>query len=224
MNLAHILVVDDDSKLRKLLAKYLGQQTDWLVTMAEDADDARQKMAMFTFDLIVLDGLMPKETGVELARSLRGQNAPPILMLTAMGEAEERIAGLEAGVEDYLTKPFEPRELVLRIQNILRRTTSATPADGKVVFGAFCFFPAEGRLLEGEEPVHLTTAEATLLTRLARKPNIPLSRADLADDADSERSIDVLMTRLRKKLEPEPAKPIYLQTVRGTGYILRVNI
>lgn len=227
--ITHILVVDDDARLRRLLAKYLGKQPDWQVTVAEDAADARRKLAMFIFDIIVLDVMMPGETGLKLAESLRGNIATPILMLTAMGEAEDRIAGLEAGVDDYLTKPFEPRELVLRIQNILRRhmpTVAANP--DKLMFGTFSFYPVEGRLLQGNEPLYLTTAEITLLSRLARRPGEAVTRAELAaslpGEAESERSIDVLITRLRKKIEVEPARPLYIQTIRGTGYILRINL
>lgn len=228
MSITHILVVDDDARLRPLLAKYLGNQPGWQVTVAEDAEDARRKLEMFIFDLLVLDVMMPGETGLELAASLRGQGAAPILMLTAMGEADDRIAGLEAGVDDYLAKPFDPRELVLRIRNILRRgRTEKTGGENALAFGAFRFYPAEGRLLRGDAPIYLTSVEAALLTGLARRPGEAVSRtvlaAELPGAAGNERSVDVQITRLRKKIEATPSRPVYIQTVRGTGYALRVG-
>lgn len=230
---AHILVVDDDTRLRRLLAQYLNRE-GWYITTACDAADARQKMAFFLFDLIVLDVMMPGESGIEFAHHLQDQETsphpPPILMLTAMGEAEERIAGLESGAEDYLVKPFEPRELALRIRNLLRRSTNGTPEEtpeGEEVvrFGIFSFYPAKGRLVQGNDPLYLTTSEIELLTLLVRRRGEAVSRTELAaalpGDAASERGVDVQITRLRKKIEEEPGRPVYLQTVRGTGYMLR---
>lgn len=224
----HILVVDDDLRLRRLLAEYLGNQ-GWVVTMAKDAQDAKAKLAIFIFDLLVLDVMMPVQTGTDLAQELRSAGvATPILMLTAMGEAEDRISGLEAGADDYLVKPFEPRELVLRIQNILRRGRTA-PSDKhkKISFGTFTFLPEEGRLLQEGNPVHLTSAEQTLLGCLARRLGEAVSRSELAaalpGETENERSIDVQITRLRKKIEAEPSRPLYIQTVRGAGYILRAS-
>ena len=227
--LTHLLIVDDDARLRGLLAEYLGKE-GFAVTVAKDAADARRKLTMFIFDLIVLDVMMPGETGTAFAGALRaGGDTTPVLMLTAMGEPEDRIAGLEAGADDYLVKPFEPRELVLRVQSILRRR--ATPATASsspsIAFGAFLFRPQGAALEKDGEPVYLTTAEGALLTRLASNPGVAVSRAELADalpgDAENERSVDVQITRLRKKIEVEPARPRYIQTVRGAGYMLRAS-
>lgn len=227
--LTHILVVDDDARLRRLLAEYLGNQ-GWVVTVAQDAEDAKAKLALFIFDLLVLDVMMPGMSGADLARELRDRGMmTPILMLTAMAEAEDRIDGLEAGADDYLVKPFEPRELVLRIQNILRRNaappTSSSPTS--VSFGRFTFLPTEGRLLHEGVPVHLTSAEQNLLSFLAHRAGEPVSRSELAaclsGDSENERSIDVQITRLRKKIEADPSRPLYIQTIRGSGYILRAS-
>jgi two-component system phosphate regulon response regulator OmpR len=224
---AHILVVDDDARLRRLLAQYLSRE-GWCITTAATAADARRKMEFFLFDLIVLDVMMPGESGIAFAHSLKEHSAPPILMLTAVGEAEERIAGLESGAEDYLVKPFEPRELALRIRNLLRRGAHASSeADaGCLRFGAFFFYPESSRLLRGEEPVYLTTAETQLLTLLAQRRGEAVSRAELAaalpGETSGERGVDVQITRLRKKIEAEPGRPVYLQTLRGTGYTLKI--
>ncbi len=226
-SLTHILVVDDDARLRRLLAEYLGNQ-GWAITVAQDAEDAKAKLAFFVFDLLVLDVMMPGTSGTDLAQELRaGGVTTPILMLTAMAEAEDRIGGLEAGADDYLVKPFEPRELVLRIHNILRRqsTTIAARTPSTLSFGRFTFLPEEGRLLQDGTPIHLTSAEHTLLVCLARHAGSAVSRSELAaclpGDSENERSIDVQITRLRKKIEAEPSRPLYIQTVRGLGYILR---
>jgi two-component system, OmpR family, phosphate regulon response regulator OmpR len=223
----HILVVDDDGRLRDLLARYLGEH-GWLITTAKHAADARVKLAYFTVDLIVLDGMMPKESGIQFAESLRKEpNPPPILMLTAMGEAHQRIAGLEAGVEDYLTKPFEPRELLLRLQRILSRTMpKIDPTPALIRFGAFQLDALARRLTHADTPVHLTESEMNLLLVLAAYLNQPVSRERLSEAVAGEeepnpRSADVIVTRLRKKIEAEPARPLYLQTVRGEGYALR---
>jgi len=219
----HILVVDDDTRLRELLRKYLMEQ-GFRVTTAEEASDARQRMESLSFDLIVLDIMMPGESGLDLTRSLRTSSSVPILLLTAMGESSDRIDGLESGADDYLTKPFEPRELVLRIRSILRRIQSERGAAAQQIsFGEFSFDPARDQLRRGEEFVHLTTAELTLLKTLADKPGQPVSREDLANEANlasSARTIDVQVNRLRRKIEANPKYPRYLQTVRGTGYIL----
>lgn len=227
--LTHLLVVDDDARLRSLLAKYLAQE-GFTVTVATDAADARAKLAFFTVDALILDVMMPGETGTELAASLRAAgHTTPILMLTAMGEAHERIGGLEAGADDYLVKPFEPRELLLRLRNLLRRggTGKSAVPTGSLRFGEFLLDVEGKRLLRDNIPVYLTTAEHTLLFALARQPGLTLSRSELAEalsaDAGNERSVDVQITRLRKKIEPEPARPVYIQTVRGAGYILRAS-
>lgn len=219
----HILVVDDDTRLRDLLQRYLMEQ-GFRVTTAADAADARAKLASLAFDLLVLDIMMPGETGLDLTRSLRGDNQVPILLLTAMNETEDRINGLASGADDYLPKPFEPRELVLRINAILRRVQPPEPtASPSLRFGEFSFDLKREELRRGEEYVRLTAAEASLLTALARQPGTPVSREALTAESEligNERTIDVQMARLRRKIETDPKFPRYLQTVRGTGYIL----
>lgn len=222
----HLLVVDDDARLRGLLHRYLSDN-GFRVTLAADAAEARSSLTSFAFDLIVLDVMMPGETGIELTRSLRGetrQKRVPILLLTAMGESEDRVNGLEQGADDYLPKPFEPRELVLRIRNILDRRGTAAEAAGSVRFGAFRFDLGRNELFRGGEPVHLTSAEAGLLAALAARAGEAVSREDLSQSAPFSgniRNVDVQMTRLRRKIESDPRYPRYLQTVRGTGYALK---
>ncbi len=217
----HILVVDDDTRLRGLLRKYL-MENGYRVTTATDAGDARAKMAGLLFDLLVLDVMMPGESGVEFTRALRaGRVSLPILILTARGESEDRIRGLEAGADDYLAKPFEPKELLLRINSILRRArTAARPV--VVRFGEYIFEIEKGRLRRGNEVVHLTSSEVTLLKALARNPGKTVGRIELdTGSVDGQgRAVDVQITRLRRKIEDEPRLPRYLQTVRGEGYVL----
>ena len=218
---AHILVVDDDERLRKLLRKYLADN-GYAVTTAADAAEARQQLGAIVPDLIVLDVMMPGESGVDLTKSLRAQGAVPILLLTAMGATEDRIHGLESGADDYLPKPFEPRELLLRIAGILRRAPrEELPAAPRLIrFGRFVFEPQRGELLQGGEIVHITSAEAQLLALLTATPGQPLSRDDLAGRTGAmPRAVDVQVTRLRKKIEADPRRPRYLQTVRGHGYV-----
>ncbi|OKH88012.1 response regulator [Thalassospira sp. TSL5-1] len=235
IGLPHILVVDDDDRLRDLLKRYLGEN-GFMVTVARDATEARARLEAFTFDLLVIDVLMPGEKGVDLARSLRDRGMTvPIMMLTALTETDDRIAGLEAGADDYLAKPFEPRELVLRIEAILRRygTRPENDVPGKVettevMFGNFCFDMERMVLQRGDEHVYLTTAEQDLLAALARRTGQTTSREQLFEltggtgsaDPAASRSIDVQVTRLRRKLEDDPKQPRYLQTVRGRGYVL----
>ncbi len=217
----HILVVDDDTRLRELLHKYLTEQ-GFRITAAQDAAGARAKLASFDFDMIVLDIMMPGESGLELTRDLREESQVPVLLLTAMGEVEDRIAGLESGADDYLSKPFEPRELVLRINAILRRTQAPAP-DGQIVFGEYSFDLARKELRRGEEFVRLTAAEASLLKTLARQPGMPVSRESLSAEnpmIGNTRAIDVQVTRLRRKIEENPRFPRHLQAVRGIGYVL----
>ena len=217
----HILVVDDDTRLRELLSKYLSEN-DFRVTTASDAADARAKLVGLTFDLLVLDVMMPGEDGLDLTASLRQTSRVPILLLTAMGEPEDRINGLERGADDYLAKPFEPRELVLRIGTILRR--AAPPRAPEIItFGDCAFEVARGQLFRDDRPVRLTPAETSLLKTLARHPGTTLSRDDLIHQSRIEgnaRTVDVQVTRLRRKIEPDPRLPRYLQTVRGEGYVL----
>jgi two-component system, OmpR family, phosphate regulon response regulator OmpR len=222
---AHILVVDDDDRLRDLLKKYLSDN-GFRVTAAEDAQAARAKMASIAFDLIVLDRMMPGETGLEFATAIRDSNTVPILMLTAMAETDDRISGLEVGADDYLTKPFEPRELLLRINSILRRlpieVDEMVPTEA--LLGDFVFNLEREELRQGNDMIGLTTAEARLLKILAEKPGAIFSRdylMDLVAPGGGERTVDVQVNRLRHKIEPDPKLPRYLQTVRGQGYILR---
>ena len=224
----HLLVVDDDARLRELLRRYLSDN-GFRVTLAADAREARANLASFAFDLIVLDVMMPGESGLELTGALRGENRVPrvpVLLLTAMGEPEERVNGLEQGADDYLAKPFEPRELVLRIRNILERRGIADEDDAprSIRFGSFHFDLARNELFRGGDIVHLTAAEAGLLASLAARAGEAVSREDLSQSAQfggNIRNVDVQMTRLRRKIEPDPRYPRYLQTVRGTGYALK---
>jgi two-component system phosphate regulon response regulator OmpR len=221
----HLLVVDDDLRLRELLRRYLSD-SGFRVTGAADAAEARAQLASFAFDLVVLDVMMPGENGLALTRSLRADPEPrvPVLLLTAMGEPEDRVNGLEHGADDYLVKPFEPRELVLRIRNILQRRPNVAPPPGEVRFGAFRFHLARSELFRGDDAVHLTTAETGLLSILAQQAGQPVSREELSQSAGFSgniRNVDVQMTRLRRKLESDPRYPRYLQTVRGTGYVLK---
>ena len=220
-NAPHILVVDDDSRIRDLLARYL-QDNGFRVTTAVDAASARACMRSLSFDLIVLDVMMPQESGLDFARTLRSSSRVPVLMLTARAEPEQRIEGLETGVDDYLAKPFDPRELLLRVSNVLRRGGAAA-SSGEVRMGAFVFHIARGELKRDGETVRLTERERDLLRYFAQRPGMPVSRQELAKgDADSggERAVDVQINRLRRKIEHDPANPVFLQTVRGKGYIL----
>ena len=223
----HILVVDDDDRLRTLLGRYL-RDNGYLVSTASTAAEARVKLDGMTFDLIVLDVMMPGESGVEFTRGLRRSDTVPVLLLTAMTEPEDRIAGLESGADDYLTKPFEPRELLLRVATILRRTAATPPATPEtyIVMGEIRYYPARDQLLWGDEPVRLTTAEADLLRVFAANPGEMMSRHTLSErlgGGASRRAIDVQIARLRRKIEPEPQNPRYLQTVWGRGYVLHVD-
>lgn len=219
----HILVVDDDNRLRALLEKFLSDQ-GFMVTAAADAAEARRRLERFVFDLVVLDVMMPGESGIALLESLRREKSVPVLMLSAMGEAEDRIKGLECGAEDYLAKPFEPRELVLRIRAVLRRNDAAAGKARQLSFGDYRFDMSNGQLMCRNEVVHLTSGEAALLKALAAEAGRPLSRETLAAALPGNptgRSVDVQVTRLRKKIgDSEEGKPIYLQTVRGAGYVL----
>jgi two-component system phosphate regulon response regulator OmpR len=223
---AHVLVVDDDLRLREVLRKYL-VRNGFMVTTAEDAADARAKLKSLSFDLIVLDVMMPGESGLELTDSLRRENPVPILLLTARGEPDDRIAGLEAGADDYLSKPFEPRELVLRMNSILRRVPKPADPAPEVRLGAWLFVPDRDELRNGDEIVRLTSTEAGLLRILSAQPGTILSREELAERvgvAGNARTVDVQVSRLRSKIEPDPKLPRYLHTVRGEGYVLRPDI
>ena len=222
-NAPHILVVDDDSRIRDLLGRYLHDH-GFRVTTSVDAEAARANMRSLSFDLIILDVMMPKESGIDFAKALRTHSQVPILMLTARAEPDQRIEGLETGVDDYLAKPFDPRELLLRVGNILRRGTKAPPT-GEVRMGDFIFHVGRGELQRGGATIRLTERERDLLRYFAQRPGTPVSRHELAKGADKsadsgERAVDVQINRLRRKIENDPANPVYLQTVRGKGYIL----
>jgi two-component system phosphate regulon response regulator OmpR len=223
-DLPHLLVVDDDTRLRELLRRYLGDN-GFRVTVAANAAEARTRMSAVAFDLIVLDVMMPGENGIELTRELRKANPVPILLLTAMAETQDRIEGLGSGADDYLAKPFEPRELVLRLQNILRRAAPVPAQTQELRFGPYRFDPKRGELARGEAPIRLTQAETSLLQAFARRPGEILAREDLADRGSgiSPRTVDVQITRLRRKIEADPKFPRHLQTVRGKGYLLRTD-
>ncbi len=218
----HILVVDDDDRLRTLLAKYLGDN-GFMVTAASDAAEARRWMGSLAFDLIVLDLMMPGENGLEFAEKLRVNDDIPILMLTAMSESEDRIRGLEKGGDDYLTKPFEPRELVLRIHSILKRARPEANKPQELFFGEAVFSIERGEMRRRGRRVHLTEVEVSLLRALGETAGQVMTRERLisATTAGGEgRAIDVQVTRLRRKIEKDPREPRYLKTVRGQGYVL----
>jgi len=220
----HLLVVDDDDRLRGLLKEYL-TRAGFRVTTARDAAAARRVLDSLTFDLLVLDVMMPGEDGFSLTRWVRGRSLTPILILTARGLADDRIEGLRLGADDYLGKPFDPQELLLRIEAILRRA-GAPAATPRLSLGAYAFDVERGLLLEGDTPIRLTEGETKLLKRLAQSAHMPIDRIELMDDADdgAGRAVDVQVTRLRRKIEPDPQAPRYLQTVRGIGYMLTPDL
>lgn len=221
----HLLIVDDDRRIRDLLSRFLASE-GYRVTTADNAADARAKLQGLHFDLLILDVMMPGESGFELAKALRQTSEVPILMLTARDESAMRIEGLEIGADDYVAKPFEPRELSLRIANILKRAQPAvTPAPESVRFGEFVFHITRGELRHGEDIVRLTDREREMLTVLAASPGETVPRLALAgnDPAANERAVDVQVNRLRRKIERDPANPLLLQTVRGIGYKLVVS-
>ena len=218
---SHILVVDDDERLRALLQRFLSQN-GFRVTAAADAEHARALMKSMAFDLLVLDVMMPGESGFELARRVRANSRVPILMLTARGEAEDRIEGLEIGADDYLPKPFEPRELVLRCAALLRRAAPPAQTHREVKMGQAVFDPDRGELRRKGKAVRLTSSETALMKLFAANAGRPFSRTDLCSrlGVTLERSIDVQVTRLRRKIEEDPKLPLYIQTLRGVGYML----
>jgi two-component system, OmpR family, phosphate regulon response regulator OmpR len=220
----HILVIDDDTRIRELLRDFLVAQ-NYRVSLAANAAEARAFLQSMAVDLAILDVMMPGETGLSLLADLRKTGADfPVLMLSALGETDDRIKGLTAGSDDYLAKPFDPRELVLRLESLLRRS-GKVEAPGSVQFGAFEFDLARGELRRDTTVIRLTTRERDLLRMLAASGGEPLSRQDLAGDTAGEtaRAVDVQINRLRQKIEHDPSNPIYLQTVRGEGYALIVD-
>ncbi len=224
-NAPHILVVDDDQRLRDLISRFL-HQSGFRVSTAENVPAARAALRGLTFDLVILDVMMTgSESGLDLAKELKRTATVPICMLTALADAEDRIAGLETGVDDYMTKPFEPRELVLRIQNILRRGRAGNGSKEEIKMGEFSFHVGRGDLKRGEESIKITERERDLLRFFASRPGTPIPRHELAteESTGSERAIDVQINRLRRKIETDPSNPVYLQTVRGKGYILYVD-
>ena len=225
----HVLVVDDDRRLRDLLARFL-TEAGYRVTTAASAAEARAKAESFLFDALVLDVMMPGETGFDYARSLRQASQVPILMLTARSDAADRVTGLEIGADDYLSKPFEPRELLLRLGNILKRTVPAaglTNGDVPDVihFGPFSYRFDRGELRREDDIVRITEREREILTLLGSRAGDNVPREELSGNgvAANERTVDVQINRLRRKIEVDPANPIFLQTVRGIGYRLVVD-
>ena len=225
---AHLLIVDDDERIRGLLRKFL-MRNGFLVSAAKDAAHARRILSGLEFDLIVLDVMMPGEDGVSLCRDLRKTISTPILLLTAKAETDDRITGLEAGADDYLAKPFEPKELLLRINAILRRVPQAEPAvmTPKVLnLGPIRYDIERGEMWRGEDLVRLTSTESQLMRIFSGVPGEAVSRTKLVEELSrsggqtQERAVDVQITRLRRKIEEDPKQPRYLQTVRGAGYML----
>jgi two-component system phosphate regulon response regulator OmpR len=221
----HLLVVDDDDRIRDLIKEYLAR-AGFRVSTAPDAAAARRLVEQLAFDLLVLDVMMPGEDGFAFGRWLRGRpgdvGKTPMLILTARGLSEDRIEGLALGADDYLAKPFEPEELVLRIEAILRRAARRAPVGARLQLGRFSFDPARGELWRDDAPVRLTEGEAQLLRQLASAANAPVDRFELARESAEAagRAVDIQVTRLRRKIEDDPKNPRYLQTVRGVGYML----
>ena len=228
---AHLLIVDDDERIRGLLQKFLIRH-GFLVSAARDAAHADRILSGLDFDLIVLDVMMPGEDGVSFCKRLRAERDVPILLLTARSDTSDRIAGLEAGADDYLAKPFEPKELLLRINSILRRVPPAEPVDVKpkvLSLGPLRYDVEKGTLWNGDDPVRLTATESQLMRIFSACPGEPMSRTKLVEELGrdggqaQERAVDVQITRLRRKLEADPKQPRYLQTVRGAGYMLATD-
>ena len=221
----HLLVIDDDNRIRGLIREYLAR-AGFRVSVAADAAAARRLVEQLTFDLLVLDVMMPGEDGFTFARWLRGRpgdtGRTPMIILTARGLKDDRITGLSLGADDYLAKPFEPEELALRIEAILRRAAPRAIAGGRIQLGRCSFDPTRGELWRGDAPVRLTEGETQLLRQLAGAANAPVDRFELARQTAEAagRAVDIQVTRLRRKIEDDPKNPRYLQTVRGIGYML----
>jgi two-component system, OmpR family, phosphate regulon response regulator OmpR len=218
----HLLLVDDDRRIRDLLSRFLANE-GYRVTTAMSANDARAKLLGLHFDMLILDVMMPGESGFELARFIRTSSAVPIIMLTARHEAESRIEGLQIGADDYVAKPFEPRELVLRIGNILKRSAPVpVTRPESISFGPYVYHLDRGELRQGDETVHLTDREREMLRVLAAAPGETVPRGALTGGGGTanERAVDVQINRLRRKIESDPANPLFLQAVRGIGYRL----
>ncbi len=224
---AHLLLVDDDRRIRELLFRVLSRN-GYRVTLAGTAAEARGYLRSLAFDLLILDVMMPGETGVDFAADVRRTSEVPILMLTALDAADDRVRGLEAGADDYLAKPYEPRELLLRIASLLRRAAPRAPKpEGIARFGPFAFHPERGELRQGDESIRITERERDMLSLLSSAGGATVSREELAGlaavEGGNERAVDVQVNRLRRKIESDPANPAYLQTVRGLGYRLLLD-
>ena len=225
---SHLLIVDDDERIRTLLQKFL-IRNGFLVSAARDSAHARRILSGLDFDLIILDVMMPGEDGISLTKEVRKNSDTPILLLTAKGETQDRILGLEAGADDYLAKPFEPKELLLRLNAILRRVPAqdeAAPLPKVMHLGQVHYDVDRGEMWQGEDRLRLTETESQLMRIFSSKPGVPLSRSNLVEQLGrdggqaQERAVDVQITRLRRKIEQDPKQPRYLQTVRGAGYML----
>ena len=221
--LAHILIVDDDDRIRILVKQYL-QGNNYLVTTAKDAFDAKNKIDLIKFDLIVLDIMMPKKSGLELTSELKKENKVPIILLTAKGETDERVEGLERGADDYLGKPFEPKELLLRIKNILAKTIKKNKTE-KLKIGLSILDLNKLIIEKKDKSYKINNTEKLILEKMINSPGQIFSRDEIGKliNIDKERSIDVIITRLRKKIEMDSKNPKYLQTIRGTGYVLWIE-
>ena len=221
--LAHILIVDDDDRIRILVKQYL-QDNNYLVTTAKDAFDAKNKIDLIKFDLIVLDIMMPKKSGLELTGELKKENKVPIILLTAKGETDERVEGLERGADDYLGKPFEPKELLLRIRNILAKTIKKKKTE-KLKIGLSILDLNKLIIEKKDKSYKINNTEKLILEKMINSPGQIFSRDEIGKliNIDKERSIDVIITRLRKKIEMDSKNPKYLQTIRGTGYVLWIE-
>ena len=221
--LAHILIVDDDDRIRVLVKQYL-QDNNYLITTAKDAFDAKNKIDLIRFDLIVLDIMMPKKSGLELTDELKKENKVPIILLTAKGETDERVKGLERGADDYLSKPFEPRELLLRINNILAKTIKKKKTE-KLKIGLSILDLNKLMIEKKDKSYKINNTEKLILEKMINSPGQIFSRDEIGKliNIDKERSIDVIITRLRKKIEVDSKNPKYLQTIRGTGYVLWIE-
>jgi two-component system, OmpR family, phosphate regulon response regulator OmpR len=224
----HLLVVDDDSRIRTLISRFL-VENGFRVTVAETAAEARKKMAIIDFDLLIVDVMMPGESGMDFTAAVRAGSAVPILMLTARSETESRIRGLELGADDYLAKPFDPRELLLRINNVMKRGTAPAPVprprDGELHFGPYVWITERDELKRGDEIVRLTDSELRLMRMFAERPGDTIPRHEIVqgESALGDRTADVQINRLRRKIEIDPANPLHLVTVRGQGYRLKTD-
>ena len=221
--IGHILVVDDDDGIRNLVKQYL-TENNFLITTANNAEDAKEKISIIKFDLIVLDIMMPGKTGLEFTLENKNKINTPIILLTAKGEPTERIAGLETGADDYLPKPFEPKELILRIKNILNKTKSKNQK--KIIeFDNIKINLSKSLIVQNKKEFKINNTEKIILEKMINAPGQTFSRESIGKliDLDKERSIDVIITRLRKKIEIDPKNPKYLQTIRGAGYVLRIE-